>query len=229
MDRGWLKEALFVGMTSNAFKLGTVLTCGWFWLRVGGCSVLYRGNSMGTIDFSNILAVAEVDASEISPPSYVQHNSNSIYFYVIRRANSCGDQEYTLSGSVEVSIDADGNLAEPSPNDIFAVRAEQVGGNKVELVWYYCPLDQEQETVCFNIYYDSGTGQIDYGYPIVTIPYAGRRFYSYQSNSLDAGMYLFCIRAEGAGGTQSGSLSQIRIELDTSSPAAIDILNAEAV
>ena len=77
MDRGWLREALFAGMSANAFKLGTVLTCGWFWPRIDGCSVLYRGDRMDIIDFSNVLAVAEVDASQISPPNYVQHNSNT--------------------------------------------------------------------------------------------------------------------------------------------------------
>jgi hypothetical protein len=228
MDTGWLREALFAGMTSNAFKLGTVLTCGWFWPRVSGCSVLYRGNSMDTIDFTNVLTVAEADAPQISPPDYVQHNSSSAYFYVVRRANSCGDQEHTLSAAVRVLIDAEGNLAEPRPNKIFGLRGKQVDGDRVELVWYYCPLEHEQKPVCFKVYYDGGTGQIDYQNPVVTIPYAGRKFYSYQSSSLEQGRYLFCVRAEGTSGTESSS-AQIGIQLDTESPAAIDILSAEAI
>ncbi len=43
MEKGWLREALFGGATCNGFKLGTVLSLGWFWSRVGGCSVLSRG------------------------------------------------------------------------------------------------------------------------------------------------------------------------------------------
>lgn len=229
MESKFLKDALFSGMTANAFRLGTVLTCGWFWPRVAGCSVLYRGNSMERIDFANILTVAEVDACQISSPSYVQHNSGSTYFYVIRRVNNCGDQEHTLSAAVKVSIDADGDLAKPRPNNIFEVRAEQVDGNKIGLVWYYCPLGQRQKPVCFKIYTDAGTGQVDYENPVATISYAGRRFYSYQSSSLDAGKYLFCIRAEGAGGTESGSSAQIRIQLDTDGPPAVDILDVETV
>ena len=54
VERDWLREALFNGMTANAFKLGTTLSLGWFWVRVAGCSVLYRGSSMGEIDFVNI-------------------------------------------------------------------------------------------------------------------------------------------------------------------------------
>ena len=229
METKWLKESLLAGMTANAFKLGTVLTCGWFWSRVGGCCVLYRGNSMDTVDFANILAVAEADGREISAPSYVQHNNSSTYFYVIRRVNNCGDEEHTLSAAVKVAIDAAGNLAEPQPNGIFAVKAGQVDGNKIQLVWYYCPVEQQSPPVYFKLYYDGGTGQIDYEDAIATICYAGRRFYSYQSDSLDAGKYLFCIRAEDATGTESGSSARIGIQLDTASPDAVDILRAEAV
>ena len=228
METMWLKEALFAGMTSNAFKLGTVLSLGWFWLRVSGCSVLYRGGSMETIDFAKILTVAEAEACEISPPSYVEHNNSSTYFYVVRRANSCGYQEHTLAAAVKVSIDANGNLAQPQPNNIFCARAEQVDGSKIRLVWYYCPVGQKSEPVCFKVYYDGGTGQIDYETCIAAVRYAGRRFYSYQTVALEAGRYLFAIKAEDAAGTESGSLVR-GIQLDTTSPGAINILSAAAI
>lgn len=229
MEKMWLKEALFAGQTSNAFKLGTVLALGWFWPRVGGCSVLYRGSSMGSIDFANILTVDEADAGQISPPSYVQHNVISTYFYVVRRVNNCGDQEHTLSAAVKVSIDADGNLAQPQPNGIFGARVRQVAGNKIQLVWYYCPIEQQSAPACFKVYYDGGTGQVDYENPVTTIQYAGRRFYSFESAGLEAGEYLFCIRVEDAAGVENGSWAQLRIQLQTTNPDAIDILSAEAV
>lgn len=228
MEVRFLREALFAGMSANAYKLGTVLTCGWFWARLGGCSVLYRGDSMEAIDFANILTAAEADACEISPPGYVQHNSSSTYSYVVRRANNCGDEEHTLSAAVKVAIDAEGNLAAPAPNNIFAVKAEQANGNKIRLIWYYCPIEQQSPPACFNVYYDEGTGQIDYEDPVATIRYAGRRFYSYQSDSLDAGEHLFCIKAEDAAGTESSSSAPERVQLDTTAPDAIDIIGAEA-
>lgn len=229
METKWLKEALFAGMTANAFKLGTVLTCGWFWPRVTGCSVLYRGKSMERIDFTNILVVGEAGVSEISPPSYVQHNSSSTYFYVIRRVNNCGYEEHTLAAAVKLSIEADGELAKPQPNNIFEARAKQVDGNKIQLVWYYCPIEQQSSPACFKVYYDAGTGQINYENPIATIYYAGRRFYSYQSDTLEASKYLFCIRAEDAAGVENASLAEITIQLDTTSPSAVNILSAETI
>ncbi len=227
-ERNWLREALFNGMTANAFKLGTTLSLGWFWVRIGGCSALYRGSGMGEIDFVNVLAVAESEACEISGPSYIPHNSGSTYFYVIRRFNNCGYQEHTLAAAVKVSIDSNGNLAVPQPNNIFSSKVEQVNVNKIQLVWFYCPLEQQSQPVCFNVYYDDRTGQINYQDPLATIGYKGRKFYCHQTNALEAGKYLFALRAEDANDIENSSLSRLRIHLDTTSLDAINILSAEA-
>ena len=222
-------DSLYEGDSPNGVELGMGLTGGDFWPRVAGCSVLYRGPGMDLIDLMNILAVAEAEASEISPPNYVPHNSGSIYFYVVSRANNCGYEEQTLAAAVKVSIDAGGELAEPQPSSIFEVRAEQVEGDRTQLVWYYCPIEQQSPPACFKVYYDAGTGQIDYENPIATINYAGRRFYSYKSDVLDGDKYLFAIRAEDAAGMENASLAQIKVHLDTTSPGTINILSAKAV
>jgi len=229
METKWLKDALFVGMTANAFKLGTVLTLGWFWPRIGGCSLLYRGASMETIDFDNILAVGALDAEQIWTPEYLSHANSTTYFYVIRRANNCGDQEHTLSAAVKVSLSANGELVPPRPNSIFGARTRQLDGSKIQIVWFYCPVEQKSEPTCFKVYYDGGTGQIDYETCFAVIRYAGRRFYSYQIGILEAGRYLFAIRTEDSAGTKDSSLAQLRIQLDTTSPDAIDILSIETV
>jgi hypothetical protein len=229
VERDWLREALFNGMTANAFKLGTTLSLGWFWVRVAGCSVLYRGFSMGEIDFVNILAVDEKNALEISPSSYISHNGSSTYFYVVRRFNNCGYQERTLAASVKVSIESNGELAEPQPNKVFDSGAKLVDGNKIQLVWYYCLLEQKSQPMCFNVYYDGRTGQIDYENPLVIISYKGRKFYSYQSGALEAGRYLFAIRTEDASGKENSSLARLRIQFNTTNPDAIDILSVEGV
>jgi hypothetical protein len=229
IESNWKREALFNGMTANAFKLGTTLSLGWFWVRVTGCSVLYRGSSIGEIDFVNILAVSEQDAREISPPSYISHNSGSTYFYVVRRFNNCGYQECTLAASVKVSIEPNGELAQPQPNKVFDSEAELVDGNKIQLVWYYCPLEQKSQPTCFNVYYDGRTGQIDYENPLAIIGYKGRKFYSYQCGALEAGRYLFAIRTEDVSGIENSSLARLRIQFDPTNPEAIDILSAEGV
>ena len=228
-EQQWLTGALFNGMTANAFKLGTALSQGWFWMRRSGCSALYRGCSMELIDFTNVLAVAEQDATEISAPSYIPHSIDSTYFYIVRRFNNCGYQERTLAAAVKVEIDASGELAEPQPNDIFAGRAEQIDGNKIQITWFYCPLQQESKPVCFKVYYDSGTGHIDYEDPIATIGYQGRKFYSYRTDNLQGGRYSFAVRPEDAAGIQNHSLAQLRIQLGSTSPGTINILSTETL
>jgi len=229
MEIKWLEDALFSGMTANAFKLGTVLSLGWFWYRTAGCSMLYRGSSMDAIDFDNILAAGASDAKQIQPPGHMAHANNTTYYYVIRRANNCGELEHTLAGAAKVSIDANGNLAQPRPNSIFEAKAEQTGKGKVRLLWHYCPLDQDSKPACFNIYCDNGIGQIEYEHQIAVISYAGRKFYSYESDSLESGRYLFAIRARNTDGAEDSSLAALAIQITISSPNPIEILSAKTI
>ena len=228
MEKVFLREALFAGMTANGFRLGTVLSLGWFWMRPAGCSVLYRSENMESIDFGNALSVAAIDAGQISPPSYLPHDSGSIYFYVLRRVNGNGAQEHTLSAVVRLVIDEQGNLARPQPNRILAIMAEQTGGNRVSLVWYYCPLGQASKAVRFNVYGDGGTGQIDFENPLVVVEYAGRKFYRYESDPLDAGKYLFSVRVADAAGVEGGAVI-VQMQLLAEKPQATEIMNAEAI
>ncbi len=229
IETGWRKEALFNGMTADAFKLGTVLSLGWFWIRSKGCSILYRGCSMDEIDFAKILAVSEPDDCEISPPGYIAHTSGATYFYVIRKFNGCGYQENTLAAAVKVSIDSNGELAEPTPNKVFDSIIEPFEGDKINLVWFYCPIKQGSSPVCFNVYYDSQTGQIDYQNPLATISYKGRKFYSFKSSTLEAGEYLFAIRAADAAGIENSTLARLKFQFEPAAIDAINILKAEAV
>jgi hypothetical protein len=229
IKRDWLKDALFNGMTANSFKLGTTLSLGWFWVRVAGCSVLYRGLSMEQIEFTNILTVADRDACVISPPGYLPHNSTTAYFYVVRRFNNCGYQEHTLAAAEKVSINAAGELERLKPNKVFSLEVEQVGGNRVQLVWFYCPLEQKSKPVCFNVYYDGRSGQIDYENPLAMISYQGRKFYHCQSDTLEAGEYLFAVIAEDACGIENNSLAKLGIQLSSANPDPIDILSIESL
>lgn len=225
----WMSDALFNGITANAFKLGTTLSFGWFWIRIAGCSALYRGLGMDRIDFANILAISNQDATAISPPGYLPHDRSITYFYVIRRFNHCGNWELTLSAATKVSIDENGDLAKPRPNKVFALKAEQTNGNRIRLTWFYYPLEQESPPACFHVYYDGATGQIDYETALVTIKYTGQKFYSYTSDTLQSGRYLFAVKAEDADSTQYVSSERLAIELDGTGPDGIEILAVETI
>jgi hypothetical protein len=227
--KSWLKDALFGGMTSNGFKLGNALSLGWFWMRVGGCSALYRGGRIDCVDFENVLVAGGPDAGFVSPPDYVGHSCDSTYVYVVRRFNRCGDRECTLGAAARVSFDASGDLVEPRPNDVFNSKADVIQGDKVLLRWFYSPLEEKSRPAIFNIYHDSGSGQVDYVNPAATIRYEGRRFYSCTVCPLGSGLHLFAIRAEDANGVENHSSAILRIQIQGANPAAIEILSVEAV
>ncbi len=226
--RSRLNAALFNGMTHNAFKLGTALSLGWFWMRTAGCSALYRGPDMVHIDFTDILEIASLDAEVISPPGYVSHDSNATYFYAIRRFNPCGYQEKTLAAATKVTFDADGELLEPHANKIFAIKSEQTEKRGILLTWFYSPLDQKSQPLRFNIYYDNRAGQIDYQTPPATVSYRGRRFYTYRSDTLQPGKYLFAVRAEDTDGSESNP-TQVAIEVCGTTPDPTEILSASCI
>ena len=229
IEQKWRLDALFNGMTANALKLGTTLTLGWFWARVAGCSALYRGPGMGELDFENILATAGNDTLEISPPSYLPHDNLSTYFYVVRRFNHCGYQELTLRAATRLSLDAQGEPAKPTPSAIFALSVEQTDGSKVQLTWLYCPIEQQSSPARFNIYGDNGSGQIDYDNSIGTISDEGHKSYSYESGMLAAGRYLFAIRAQDQAGNESASVGCIAVEISSTAPEPVTILDAQTV
>lgn len=225
----WFSDALYNGMTANALKLGTALSLGWFWTRVTGCTALFRGSDMNQIDFSNILTVTDQDTVTISTPDSLPHDSNTTYFYVIRRFNHCGDWEQTIKGATKINIDVDGELATPPPNKIYVSKIKQVDGHKISLTWFYNSLEQQSPPVRFNIYSDGATGQIDYDNALATIEYKGQRFYSYTSGVLLPGRYLFALNAEDSNGNQHDSSTYLPIELDNVVPDVIDILTVETV
>ncbi len=115
------------------------------------------------------------------------------------------------------------------PNSIFSVKAEQTAPGEIELVWYYCPIEQKGNPACFRIYYDAGTGQIDYYNPLAAISYIGRRFYSYRIELLEDVAYQFAIRAADSNGMEAPCRAKVKVQLHTSCPASADVLTVEAL
>ena len=159
----------------------------------------------------------------------ITHESNSTYFYVVRRFNNCGYQERTLDAAVKMSLDSNGDVKEPVPNAVLKINAEKIENGKVRLLWFYCSLEQKSPPERFEIYCDNKSGQIDYENPIGVIEYQGRKFYEFVSGSLEKGEYLFAINVVDENGLKDNSMEQIRIQVETVAPEAVEIINVESV
>lgn len=225
----WLGDALFYGATARAFKLGTALTGGWFWMRDAGCTAVYRGPSIAHVDFDDILCVAGHDGEEIALPTHLAHEPNASYCYVVRRFNACGHAELTSAPAVVVSLSADGRLAKPMPNAVLDLKLEPVADRRIQLVWSYCPLDQRAEPEVFRIYTDHGTGQLDWESPVATVVYEGRRFYRYQTGTIPNGLYQFAVVAERADQIERMLFSRAEHLVQSCDFEGATLLGAEAI
>ena len=228
-EMDWLGDALFYGATARAFKLGTALTGGWFWTHGAGCTTVCRGPSIGQVDFDDILDVANRDAKEIVLPAHLTHEPNGSYCYVVRRFNACGHPERTTVAAAVARLDADGRLAGPVPNGVSGLKLDPLVGQKIRLVWFYCPLDQQAEPEVFRIYTDNGTGQLDWESPMVTVVYEGRKFYRYETEALPDGSHQFVVVAEREDQVGHRSLSFANCPIQSHYGEGVTILVAEAI
>lgn len=220
-------DSLYEGDSANGVKLCLGLTGGDFWARISGCQNLYRGPNAHDVDFDTLLMVAGINEESLTVPIFAGHEADRSYVYVLRRANICGYEEHTFAAAVKVSFDGQGNLIEPGCNDIFALTARQIAGPKVRLVWYYFPIGQRSEPVSFNIYWDSGTGQIDYETELGSVDYAGPRYYGFDTGVLGEDSYKFCVRGLMENGEENDDLGTVRIQIRDVVSDGVNILRAQ--
>jgi len=216
-------DSLYEGDSANGVKLCMGVTGGDFWPRPAGVQLLYRGPSEHNIDFSHIVAAADFDACTIAVPTSYQHCPGSYYVYVLRRANCCGEEEKTISAAIRACFDGDGNLVNPRPNRVFAVRAGQSDADKVVLVWFYWPTGNNGKISHFAVYGDNGSGTIDYENPLAIVDYVGRKFYRYEASALTADTYMFCIRAVSADDMDDNFCGEITVQLNRQAPSSVEI------
>lgn len=227
--RPWRKAVLCNGACPDAFKLGTVLTRGWFWVRRAGCTAVYHGPSVDQVDFGRIEHVAEADARQVSLPAHLTPEAGSKGCYVVRRFNGHGDEERTTGAAVAVRMGDDGKPAEPAPNGISNLHAVQVSGGRVRLEWFYCPLDQQAEPARFNVYTADAGGAFDFDAPLATVAYRGRRFHQCLSDMLPEGEHHFAVRAQAANEIESEPGQVVSCLVRTVCPDGVTILAAEVI
>jgi hypothetical protein len=216
-------DGLRGGDSQAGVKLCLGITGGDFWSRVQGCQNLYRGESIHGIDFENPLAVSEPDETLITVPSLIEHQAGLVYFYALRRANQCGDEERNLSAVLRVAFDEEAEFLGPCCNTIFDVAVKQVAGPKVKLSWYYTSMGQFDKPVRFKVYSDAASGVIDYLTPAGVIEYAGQGFYVFESETLSEGRYLYCIRTESKSGRELSNGSVIEAEVTIETPNGVKL------
>jgi hypothetical protein len=199
----WRQDAVFNAMTVRAVRLGSALYQGWFWARPHGCQTLHRGTTMDDIDYSCPLAVADNDAGQIRQYPWVICPANSMYYYNVLRYNRYGACTNSETAAVKVSYDSNCRIMSPVPNMVYEFTVRQIADDTNEFLWFYNPLGQQSEPVGFNLYWDNGSGLIDYDTPVVVMKYQGRGFYNYIQSDIAPGRYRYVIFAVDSAGISS--------------------------
>ena len=227
LEKGWLLDIINNAITGNNLTLGTVLSMGWFWMRRKACGALYRGKSIKLIDFTHILKTVASSTETITPPKFCEHANETDYYYVLRRFNELGQEEQTIRAAVKVRIGSCGDIEVNRPSSNFTLSAEIIDGNKIQLNWLYCSLDQKSKPERFKIYFDDGSGKIDYESSIADIKCAGHNYYSFRSWPLGERAYLFAVKAVDSEGNENDSFEQIKIQVGNPIPSSIQIIDSE--
>jgi len=225
METRWLKEALFAGMTANAFKLGTVLTLGWFWSRVAGCHTVYRGQD-GNMDYDTVQAVMELADTQVSM-SIQNLPANTIWQYNRRQTSGCG-LESEDSPACIIVIDSNGDMIGSTPNAPVSLTIEKLSGGRLKLRWRYIRLAEEIAPTGFNIYMDSGSG-FNFSSPDATVQYGSGGFgeFDWTSDPLVHGqLYRFVVRSYRTGVGESQNTDHVAAAADSVGPDAITDLRA---
>ena len=220
MEAEWQADILFNGMTANAFKLGTVLSLGWFWMRPSGCMTIYRGQD-GDIDFDTLLAVMDSSDEQIAIGNQYLP-ANSVWHYVRCVVSGCGLMGDNSDPCV-VKIDENGDMFGKMPNTPLLLRAEKEASGKIRLRWRYSAIDQETAPTGFNVYIDTGSG-FDYDNPIDTVAYdLGKDGeFTWLSAALTNGqLYRFIVRSGHVNEAETRNTAFVAAIADSAGPSAI--------
>lgn len=217
MESKFFQNAVFIGLSANAIKLGTILTLGQFWVRPSGCHIIYRGQD-GAMNYNDIQAVMNIADEDVFinaqtlPP-------NTIWHYIRRQCSDCG-LESPDSPPCIVVINADGDMISNTPNTPVNLIIEQLAGGKLRLRWRYFETGQEVIPTSFKIFMDSGDG-FDFDSPIATVPYRRAVEHSWTSDTLIHGQrYKFIVQSYAANAGQSNNTNFVFAIADAVGPPA---------
>ena len=229
MDSNFYKAALYGGMSGAAFKLATVLGMGWFWFRPRGCCVLYAVDNPAKPESARLLAVADPDAENVTVPGFIEHNPAERCHYLVSRINGAGCREHTSNGLVRIDIGADGLPVPAGPSGMAVITIEPAGADSVLLSWFYIPMRSAQMPEHFDIFWDGGSGVMDYSSPIGQVGYTGRKVYRYKAA---AGSNLKCrfdVRAVAGTGQHDPARLQAGFHRAQRLPECATIIQATTV
>jgi hypothetical protein len=200
-------QPLLGGLTRWGLASGLPLTCGWFWARVRGGCLLYRGlSTRAAINYDHPVGAAGHDATEMLQYDWIASPAGPCW-YAARIIGPGGLEARTSPPPIGLVIGETGQVLGGLPGDIERAWAQPAGAGRIQVCWRYSPTYETDPPVEFRIYHDAGSGSIDYEHPIAVPAWDLRRnTYRWLSEPYADGTRVrFAVRAASAAGEGSGA------------------------
>lgn len=185
---------------------------------------IYSNAGSGYVDYDTVVAT-------VAHPT-VTWTSGAIttagtWNYGVRAVDSGGLEE--LNSDVVVSIELVGSpVSEEAdlPNAPTGLEALAVAGAKIQLTWVYNDIDEEATPDTFTIYYDNGSGTVNYVNALDTVLYSTgttlnkHLTFTFTSAALmDTTTYIFGVRAKDGSDEEANTVT-VTATADSTAPNA---------
>lgn len=181
---------------------------------------IYSNNGSGEIDYSQIYDSTDQTfwTSDIL--------SSGIWKFNVRCMDASGLEETNFHNEITVNITSGISYPEPPSN----LRAYAISNGKIKLVWNE---SSSSDAAKYNIYYDNGSGTIDYSKKIASVNhtnyFGGLSEVSYITLPLVNGVtYKFGVRTENIAGTEEKNTDIVAsATADTQAPSRVSTIQAQ--
>ncbi len=215
----WLThyDPIHRGYTPRGIANGVSATLGWSFPRVAGGYNLYRTGS------DQPVGAAGANATGVSNFSWRPHAANTTYDYELRSVGG-GGVESASSSPILAEFSAGGDLVGPRPPSPMSVDVKAVAGGRFVVSWVMDDRFAEERPIGFLIYHDSGTGNVNFAFPIGGTTYRrGRVHYAFTSVAFSHGLRMrWGVRAVTAEGVTDENVLTALGVADAEAPSAVD-------
>ena len=171
-------------------------------------------NGSGTLDNEN-----QIDQL-IHPASQWISSSLAVgkHLFAVRVKDAMGNKD---TDPVIVTVDM---VPDQSPPDGIAdLQATVLSGGKIKLSWSH---STSPDVGKYNIYWDAGTGSMDYTTPMAVLDYPDQ---AYTTTDLEDGLYYFMVRAQDWAANEEKNQTRVTALIDTTPPQMVENLSYDLV
>jgi hypothetical protein len=184
---------------------------------------LYGNGGSGPIDYTTILTTTSGFTWSSGPLGYP-----GVWKFAVRAYDTLDMlEESNVDAVIVLQLDASGNDVSGLPLAPVGLTGHAKVGGGITLDWHV-PRAMVNPTA-FHVYGDAGTGTINYGTVLATVPwYSGLLFFTSTISGLTGGtVYKFGVRAANAAGEEKNTNS-VSVAALTTCAATIDTLSGTA-